>query len=113
MDITRLTTWIVPLMQISDILPEGLSWNEAELESGNPLNDSLASLALIGDDLAITLIGTAFIVSSERSSCFAIELSSKVGDGGNRKGGISWGCLTPPLLHRRSDMPCPTITSSS
>ena len=42
-----------------------------------------------------------------------IELSPKVGDGGNRKGGISWGCLTPPLLHRRSDMPCPKITSSS
>ncbi|MET4278823.1 hypothetical protein ABIB68_007037 [Bradyrhizobium sp. F1.2.2] len=41
------------------------------------------------------------------------ELSLKVGDGGNRKGGISWGCLTPPLLHRRSDMPCPKITSSS
>src|SRR5712664_576968 len=40
------------------------------------------------------------------------ELSLKVGDGGNRKGGISWGCLTPPLLHRRSDMPCPKITSS-
>src|SRR5260221_1272121 len=34
-----------------------------------------------------------------------LELSPKVGDGGNRKGGISWGCLTPPLLHRRSDMP--------
>jgi tetratricopeptide (TPR) repeat protein len=41
------------------------------------------------------------------------ELSPKVGDGGNRKGGISWGCLTPPLLHRRSDMPCPKVTSSS
>ena len=41
------------------------------------------------------------------------ELSPKVGDGGNREGGISWGCLTPPLLHRRSDMPCPKITSSS
>ena len=40
-------------------------------------------------------------------------LSLKVGDGGNREGGISWGCLTPPLLHRRSDMPCPKITSSS
>src|SRR5438093_2706150 len=37
------------------------------------------------------------------------ELSPEVGDGANRKGGISWGCLTPPLLHRRSDMPCPTI----
>jgi hypothetical protein len=41
------------------------------------------------------------------------ELSLKVGDDGNRKGGISWGCLTPPLLHQRSDMPCPKITSSS
>src|SRR5260221_13881311 len=35
----------------------------------------------------------------------APELSPKVGDGGNRKSGISWGGLTPPLLHRRSDMP--------
>jgi hypothetical protein len=43
----------------------------------------------------------------------AEELSLKVGDGGNREGGISWGCLTPPLLHQRSDMPCPKITSSS
>jgi hypothetical protein len=41
------------------------------------------------------------------------ELSLKVGDGGHREGGISWGCLTPPLPHRRSDMPCPRITSSS
>ena len=43
----------------------------------------------------------------------AAELSPKVGDGVNRKGGISWGCLTPPLLHRRSDMPCSKITLSS
>src|ERR1700756_1557758 len=41
------------------------------------------------------------------------ELSLKVGDGGNRKGGISWGCLTPPLLHRRSDMPCPMINTGN
>src|SRR6516225_8130032 len=27
--------------------------------------------------------------------------SPKVGDGANREGGISWECLTPPLLHRR------------
>src|SRR5262249_39941730 len=31
------------------------------------------------------------------------ELSAEVGDGANRKGGISWGCLTTSLLHRRSD----------
>jgi hypothetical protein len=41
------------------------------------------------------------------------ELLAKVGDGPNREGGISWGCLTPPLLHSRSDMPCPTITLSN
>jgi integrase len=52
--------------------------------------------------------GQSHIIRSERGG----ELSPEVGDGGNRKGGISWGCLTPPLLHRRSDMPCPTITSS-
>src|SRR5258705_4017263 len=51
--------------------------------------------------------------SAESSVEARVELSPKVGDGGNRKGGISWGCLTPPLLHRRSDMPCPKITSSS
>jgi Domain of unknown function (DUF4328) len=39
------------------------------------------------------------------------ELSQKVGDGANREGGISWGCLTTSLLHQRSDMPCRTITS--
>ena len=41
------------------------------------------------------------------------ELWPEVGDGVNREGGISWGCSTPPLLHRRSDMPCPTIPSSN
>jgi hypothetical protein len=30
------------------------------------------------------------------------ELSPKVGDGGTRKVGISWGCLTPSRLHRCS-----------
>ncbi len=38
------------------------------------------------------------------------ELSPEVGDGGNRQGGISWGCLTPPLLHRRNVMHCHGIT---
>lgn len=47
------------------------------------------------------------------SGSSGFELSPKLGDGGNREGGISWGCLTPPLLHRRSDMPCPRITLSS
>jgi hypothetical protein len=57
------------------------------------------------DDARAQLAGGGFDV--------AIELSLEVGDGGNREGGISWGCLTPPLLHQRSDMPCPKLTSSS
>jgi hypothetical protein len=40
------------------------------------------------------------------------ELWLEVGYGGRREGGISWGCLTPPLPHRKSGMPCPTIPSS-
>jgi hypothetical protein len=51
-----------------------------------------------------------------KSGCLrlcGVELSPEVGDGANREGGISWGCLTPPLLHRRSDMPCRPITCSS
>jgi hypothetical protein len=54
-----------------------------------------------------------FVADPAELAVAVVELSLKVGDGGNREGGISWGCLTPPLLHRRSDMPCPTITSSS
>src|SRR5882762_2425909 len=53
------------------------------------------------------------VIESRRSPDGGFELSPKVGDSGNREGGISWGCLTPPLLHQRSDMPCPTITSSN
>jgi prevent-host-death family protein len=40
------------------------------------------------------------------------ELSPEVGDGGNSGRRHIVGCLTPPLLHRRSDMPCPRIPSS-
>src|SRR3984893_4438080 len=35
----------------------------------------------------------AFLI--EQGIAVGTELSPKVGDGGNRKGGISWGCLTP------------------
>src|SRR5437879_1165223 len=62
----------------------------------------------------LTAIGTSRRLKVGQSmSALPRELSLKVGDGGNREGGISWGCLTPPLLHQRSDMPCPTITSSN
>jgi hypothetical protein len=62
--------------------------------------------------LALTYFLAGLVISFVGATT-GFELSLKVGDGGNREGGISWGCLTPPLLHRRSDMPCRKITSSS
>jgi len=78
-----------------------------DFKDGMPSKDSVAK---VYDNLNFAHAFQAFVNTYQGVS---IELSPKVGDGGNRKGGISWGCLTPPLLHRRSDMPCPKITSSS
>src|SRR5712675_33183 len=74
-----------------------------------------AALLLFSWHFAATLflIFAGMLLGVALNAMTNMELSLKVGDGGNRKGGISWGCLTPPLLHRRSDMPCPKITSSS
>ena len=41
------------------------------------------------------------------------ELSPKVGEGVNRGRRHIVGVFEPPLLHRRSDMPCPTIPLSN
>ena len=41
------------------------------------------------------------------------ELLPKVGEGMNRGRRHIVGVFEPPLLHRRSDMPCPTITLSN
>ena len=41
----------------------------------------------------------------DKRDCFLHELWAKVGDGVKGQGGVSWGCLKPPLLHRRSDTP--------
>ena len=45
-------------------------------------------------------IGLQNRITKEEADAYAAELSPKIGDGGNREGGISWGCLTPPLLHQ-------------
>ena len=42
-----------------------------------------------------------------------LELLPKVGEGVNRGRRHIVGVFEPPLLHRRSDMPCPTITLSN
>ncbi len=55
------------------ILPDGLFWDEAQLENGDPLNKFLLSLLVVGDDLVPQLIGTAFIVQSSGSRAIAIS----------------------------------------
>ena len=41
----------------------------------------------------------SLIVKILRPIAIGLELSPEVGDGSNREGGISWGCLTTSLLH--------------
>ena len=77
---------------------------------GEPDRDTL------GWDLERALVCLDALLERELGvelSPLSVELSPEVGDGSNREGGISWGCLTTSLLHRRSDMPCPTITLSA
>ncbi|MGY4345551.1 hypothetical protein ACVWXM_002018 [Bradyrhizobium sp. GM7.3] len=94
---------------ISEFDPSTFDKNDAaeELQFRFTTNASL-----IGDLYLVYIREALTAHEKETLTAEENELSPKVGDGGNRKGGISWGCLTPPLLHRRSDMPCPTITSS-
>ena len=44
-------------------------------------------------------LSSSSVAQDDHSPALSKELSLKVGDGKNRKGGISWGCLTTPLLH--------------
>ena len=53
------------------------------------------------------------VAEAESGRGAANELWSKVGDGVDQEGGISWGQSKPPLLHRRSYMPCRILTSSN
>jgi len=46
------------------VIPNEWQWNEAEIESGHPLNASLVALMVIGHDLVPVLIGTAFLVTA-------------------------------------------------
>jgi hypothetical protein len=77
------------------------------MPNGKPGDHPYTDIVIHGRDVYLSDDKT------QRKLADLLELSLQVGDGGNREGGISWGCLTPPLLHRRSDMPCPKITSSS
>jgi putative SOS response-associated peptidase YedK len=54
-----------------------------------------------------------FGVTPKMSARLSRELSPKVGEGVNRGRRHIVGVFEPPLLHRRSDMPCPTIPLSN
>ena len=55
----------------------------------------------------------AGLEDDERLQGWGAELWPKVGEGVNRGRRHIVGVFEPPLLHRRSDMPCPTITLSN
>jgi hypothetical protein len=59
--------------KLHSVIPNGFQWNEAILEPGHPLNNSLLSLLVIKDDLSPKLIGTAFLVTAEGDSATAIS----------------------------------------
>jgi hypothetical protein len=60
-----------------NVIPDGLLWNEAQLERGHSLNRVLLSLFVLRDDprdkLRIELVGTAFIVKSDGATATAVS----------------------------------------
>jgi 3-carboxy-cis,cis-muconate cycloisomerase len=96
------------LMQKLGLHEPDLSWNA----SRDNYAEVIQTLALVHGTMNRIAIDIN-LWSRTADNAVNEELSLKVGDVGNREGGISWGCLTPPLLHQRSDMPCRKITLSS
>ena len=69
------------------------------------------SIALATLLLTLSQKGAPFVALEGRS--MILELWPKVGEGVNRGRRHIVGVFEPPLLHRRSDMPCPTIPLSN
>ena len=89
------------------VLPFEIAAVDSRLPGGGLLVGALHEVAGGGNgaiDGAAAALFTAGI---------AAELSPKVGEGVNRGRRHIVGVFEPPLLHRRSDMPCPTITLSN
>jgi hypothetical protein len=59
-----------------NVIPDGLLWNEAQLERGHSLNRVLLSLFVLRDDprhkLKIELVGTAFIIKADGATAAAV-----------------------------------------
>src|SRR6266436_2270463 len=104
---------MVPPLTGSSLIPHRRYAQSVRAGPGQRTKEATMTIKLVALILLCLMSGTAVAQEPKVTSLMSKdlpenpELSLKVGDGGNRKGGISWGCLTPPLLHRRSDMPCP------
>lgn len=95
----------------ASLRPAGIFGRRRAVDRDLPFINRRASLS--GRAMAFPFVPSDTQDAEPKAVAQQPDLSPEVGDGVNRKGGISWGCLTPPLLHRRSDMPCRTIASSS
>ena len=64
-------------------------------------DDPNAPYKLYNGDVLIGTYGTRAEArrAQQKLESEAGELWAKVGDGVKGKGGVSWGCSTPPLLH--------------
>ena len=89
-------------------------------ESGQTSTRQIDGLAEVGEALSAALVRSVETLWQMRNG-YALchqtgleaELWPKVGEGVNRGRRHIVGVFEPPLLHRRSDMPCPTITLSN
>lgn len=79
------------------MIPDGLLWNQADLEQGDPLNDSLLMLIVIRHDLSLQLIGTAFIIQADGARAIVISAAHCFDE--VRK------VLHPETLHHSSALP--------
>jgi hypothetical protein len=83
------------------VIPDGLLWNEAQLERGHTLNRVLLALFILRDKprdkLRIELVGTAFIVKADGSTAVAVTASHN----------LEWirKILHPDPLHHLSALP--------
>ncbi len=53
-------------------IPEGMLWNEAQLETGDPLQHGMFSLMVLTPEKHVQLVGTAFTVLANNNHAYAV-----------------------------------------
>jgi hypothetical protein len=89
-------------MLVDPSLEHGVFGPEATAAMGEAFDAACKELHEVGQLQMVRKVIAQRIIAAARGGELdpvRSELSLKVGDGKNRKGGISWGCLTTPLLH--------------